>query len=535
MTTMYEASTSPAWGTAIARSTGGSFPFLQYEPRRHRLPALLDDAARWGGRDHLVQGGRRLTYDRFGEAVDSVAGDLRRRGVHPGDRVLLLAANSPEWVVSFWAALRCGAVLAPGNGWWSEVEVDHAVRLVEPTLVVGDPRRLAKVPPGTAMMEVAEVQTLVDSASTDEAFGEGGVAGDEHEPAVIVFTSGTTGLPKGATLAHRSVIANLHNLLAVSGRLPHQLRDDQPGVTSLLSGPLFHIGGIQAMCLALVTGGTLVFLEGRFDPHQVLDLIERERVDVWGAVPTMAMRVLDDPSLPGRDLTSVRSISLGGAPVPPELVGRLRAAYPNADRGISTVYGMTETGGTVAAASGAVMARHPGTSGRPLAVVELRIDQPDDRGVGEILVRTPGQMLGYWGDAETGVIDAEGFVHTGDLGRLDEGLLHLTGRSKDIVIRGGENIAAPHVEAMLLEHPGVSSVAVVGLHHAELGEEVGAAVVARRGSTLDAESLAAFLSGRLAHFEIPTRWWLWTDQLPANDAGKVDKRRLRETWPPDSA
>jgi long-chain acyl-CoA synthetase len=535
MTTMFEPSTTSAWGTGTARATGGAIPFVQYEPRRHRLPELLVEATRWDGRDHLVQGERRLTYRRFLEAVDSVAGDLRRRGVRPGDRVLLLAANSPEWVVSFWAALRSGAVLAPGNGWWSEGEVDHAVRLVEPALVIGDPRRLAKVPPATPTMEIAEVQSLVDSAPRGAAIDDGEDAGEEHDPALIVFTSGTTGLPKGATLAHRSVIANLHNLLAVSGRLPHQLRDDQPGVTSLLSGPLFHIGGIQAMCLALVTGGTLVFLEGRFDPHQVLDLIERERVDVWGAVPTMAMRVLDDPSLPGRDLTSVRSISLGGAPVPPELVGRLRAAYPNADRGISTVYGMTETGGTVAAASGAVMARHPGTSGRPLAVVELRIDQPDDRGVGEILVRTPGQMLGYWGDAETGVIDAEGFVHTGDLGRLDEGLLHLTGRSKDIVIRGGENIAAPHVEAMLLEHPGVSSVAVVGLHHAELGEEVGAAVVARRGSTLDAESLAAFLSGRLAHFEIPTRWWLWTDQLPANDAGKVDKRRLRETWPPDSA
>jgi long-chain acyl-CoA synthetase len=532
MTTLSDPSTASAWGTRIARSTGGGVPFLQYEPRRHRLPELLGDAARWGARDHLVQGGRRVTFGGFLEAVETVAGALRRRGVRPGDRVLLLAANSPEWVVSFWAAPRCGAVLAPGNGWWSEAEVDHAVRLVEPALVIGDPRRLAKVPRGAATMEIAEVQGLVASAPRGAALDAGEDAGDEHDPVLIVFTSGTTGLPKGATLAHRSVIANLHNLLAVSGRLPHQLRDDQPGVTSLLSGPLFHIGGIQAMSLAMMTGGTLAFLEGRFDPRQVLDLIERERVDVWGAVPTMALRVLDDPSLPGRDLSSVRSISLGGAPVPPELVGRLRAAFPNADRGISTVYGMTETAGTVAAASGATMARHPGTSGRPLAVVELRVDRPDDSGVGEILVRTPGQMLGYWGESASEVIDGEGFVHTGDLGRMVEGLLHLTGRSKDIVIRGGENIAAPHVEAVLLEHPGVSSVAVVGLPHGHLGEEVGAAVVARRGSALDEESLAAFLTGRLAHFEIPTRWWIWTDQLPANDAGKVDKRRLRETWPP---
>jgi long-chain acyl-CoA synthetase len=527
-------STRAPWGTRIVRSTGPGHPFLQYEVRRRRLPELLGDAARWGDRAHLVQGGRRLTYRRFLAAVETVAATLARRGVRPGDRLLLLAANSPEWVVTFWAALRCGAVLAPGNGWWSEEEVDHAVRLVTPSLVVGDPRRLARVPRGTSTMEVAEVRTLVDGASGATVL-DAVAEGDENDPALIVFTSGTTGNAKGATLAHRSVIANLHNLLAVSGRLPQQLRDDQPGIATLLSGPLFHIGGIQSMLLAAMTGGTLVFLEGRFDPAQVLEILERERVQVWGAVPTMALRVLDDPSLPGRDLGSVRSISLGGAPVPAELVGRLREAFPNANKGISTIYGMTETGGTVAAASGRLMAEHPGTSGRALAVVELRIDRPDESGVGEILVRTPGQMLGYWGDAGSDIIDAEGFVHTGDLGRIEDGLLQLTGRSKDIVIRGGENIAAPHVEGVLLEHPSVSSVAVVGLPHPELGEEVGAAVVARHGVTLDAQELATFAAARLAHFEVPSRWWLWTEQLPANDAGKVDKRRLRESWPPASS
>ena len=528
-------STQAPWGTEITRSTGPGVPFLQYAPRRRRLPELLDDAARWRGRDHLVQGPRRLLYERFGAGVDALATDLARRGVRPGDRLLLLAANSPEWVVSFWAALRCGAVLAPGNGWWSEDEVDHAVRLVMPSLVVGDPRRLERVPRGTATMEVAAVRELADSTVEGAGFDGDARSDDENEPALIVFTSGTTGMPKGATLAHRSVIANLHNLLAVSGRLPQQLRDDQPGIATLLSGPLFHIGGIQSILLAAMTGGTLVFLEGRFDPGQVLNLLERERIQIWGAVPTMALRVLDDPSLPGRDLGSVRSISLGGAPVPAELVGRLRQAFPNANRGISTIYGMTETGGTVASASGTLMADHPGTSGRPLAVVELRIDRPDGDGVGEILVRTPGQMLGYWGDPDSDVVDAEGFVHTGDLGRVEDGLLQLTGRSKDIVIRGGENVAAPRVEGVLLEHPGVSSAAVVGLPHAELGEEVGAAVVARHGVALDVQELAQFCAGRLAHFEVPTRWWLWTEQLPANDAGKVDKRTLRATWPPADA
>jgi len=515
----------------MARSTGAGIPFLRYEPRRHRLPELLEDAARWKGRDHLVQGGRRLSYERFLGAVEAVADALSRRGTRPGDRVLLLAANSPEWVISFWAGLCCGAVVAPGNGWWSEPEVDHAVRLVDPRLVIGDPRRLARVASGTTTMEVAEVRSLAESAPAAGAGGAAGSRGGEDEAALIVFTSGTTGMAKGATLAHRSVIANPHNLLAVPGRLPQQLADDRPGVTTLLSGPLFHIGGIQSMCLAVMTGGTLVFLDGRFDPGRVLKLIERERVRVWGAVPTMALRVLDDPSLRARDLSSVRSVSLGGAPVPAELVARLRQAFPSADRGISTIYGMTETGGTVAAASGALMAENPGTSGPPLAVVDLRVDRPDERGVGEILVRTPGQMLGYWGEHGSEMIDADGFVHTGDLGRIEDGLLYLTGRSKDVVIRGGENVAAPHVEAALLEHPDVVSVAVVGVPHADLGEEVGAAVVARRGIALDAQTLSAFLGGRLAHFEIPTNWWFWTEQLPANDAGKVDKQRLRQTWP----
>lgn len=523
------------WGEEARRSPSG-IPFLQYEPRRHRLTELFEDAARWPARDHLVQGQRRLSFDHFFTAADAVAGEMARRGIGRGDRVLLLAANSPEWVVSFWATLRAGAVIAPGNGWWSGEEVAHVVGLVRPSLVIGDPKRLSKLPAGAVygdVLDVDEIRQLVDDpASAPPAPPLAVTTGAEEDPAVIVFTSGTTGFPKGATLAHRSVIANLHDLLARSRRLPQQIDPDQPGPVSLMMGPLFHIGGIQSMALSLVGGGTLVFLDGRFDSTQVLDLIERERVNVWGGVPTMARRVLDDPTLAGRDLSSVRSVTLGGAPVPPEIVARLRAAFPNAQKGVSTIYGMTELGGTVAAASGKLMATHPGTSGAPQRLVDMRIANPDADGVGEVLVRTPGQMLGYWGEAEDrAVIDEEGFVHTGDLGRLDDGLLTLTGRSKDIVIRGGENVAAPRIEAALLEHPEVLDAAVVGLAHPDLGEEVAAAVVARPGTAPDIETLTLFLKERLAHFEVPSRWWLRDEPLPTNDAGKVDKRALRTTWP----
>jgi long-chain acyl-CoA synthetase len=252
---------------------------------------------------------------------------------------------------------------------------------------------------------------------------------------------------------------------------------------------------------------------------------------VWGAIPTMTLRVLDHPSLPERDVSSMRSIPLGGAPVSPELLERLHVAFPNAARRVTNVYGLTETSGTLARASGRVIHEFPGTTGQALPAVELVIADPDPDGVGEILARTPGQMLGYWAEPEDETIDAEGFVHTGDLGRLEDGRLYLTGRSKDIVIRGGENIAAPHVESVLLQHPEVADVAVVGLDHPDLGEEVGAAVLLRVGASIGVAELVSYAKGRLASFEVPSRWWLSDEPLPMTDAGKADKKRLRLVFP----
>jgi len=525
------------WGDQVSRAEFGGIPFRVYEQRRTRLPQLLEDAARWGSRTHLVQGDRELSFDDTFAAIGAVARHLREdHGIAAGDRVLILAANSPEWVVSLWAGLAIGAIVAPGNGWWSEEEVQHALDLVEPQLVIGDAQRLAKVPAGTRTIDVDELRPRVDAAVA-AGLPEGGLTdvaldGDENDPALIVFTAGTTGLPKGATLAHRSWIATMHQSLAVSRRLPHQLPDDA-GFVSLLTGPLFHIGGLQALGLALLGGGKLCFLEGRFDPGQVLEVIEKHRVEVWGAIPTMTIRVLEHPSLPERDLLSMRSVPLGGAPVSPELLERIQQAFPNTRRRVTNVYGMTECSGSLATASGRVMEAFPGTTGQPLPLVELVIDAPDEHGVGEVLARTPGQMLGYWKDDEAtaGIIDAEGFVHTGDLGRFVDGRLYITGRSKDIVIRGGENIAAPHVESVLHEHPDVADVAVVGLPHADLGEEVGAAIRLRPGAAATVEDLTAYARGRMASFQVPSAWWLSDEELPMTDAGKADKKRLREIFP----
>jgi acyl-CoA synthetase (AMP-forming)/AMP-acid ligase II len=509
------------WGTEISRRESG-IPFLAHAPRRTRLPQLLADAAPWADRLHLVQGDRRLTFAEVLARIESTAALLHAHGVRPGDRVLILAPNSPEWIIAQWAGFRLGAIVALGNGWWSPPEVTAAVDLLAPALVLADPPRLARLPAGTPALDIGALADVAPAAAPPAPDG------DEDDPALIMFTAGTTGAPKGVVLAHRSVIANLHNLLAQSGRLPHQLDRSRPPTVVLLSGPLFHVGGLQATMLNLLTGATVVFTEGRFDPAQVLDLLERERITVWGAVPTMAARVLDHPDVTKRDLSSVRSITMGGAPVPPELLARLREVFPNAARGLSTIYGMTELGGTVAAASGALMAEHPRTAGPPGPTVDVRIDNPDAAGDGEICVRTPSQMLGYWGASED-LLDDEGFIHTGDQGRLVDGLLFVTGRIKDLIIRGGENIAPAHVEAALLTHPQVRNAAVLGRPDADLGEIVGAVVEVAPGVT--PEELEAHVKPLLSSFAVPAVWWLRSDPLPMSDAGKTDKRALAASWP----
>jgi long-chain acyl-CoA synthetase len=310
------------------------------------------------------------------------------------------------------------------------------------------------------------------------------------------------------------------------------LDGDSPGEVALQTGPLFHIGGVQALVRQLLLGGTLVFPRGRFDPTEVLDLMESEGVHRWGGVPTMVGRVLNDPTIEGRDLSTVRAISLGGSPVPPELVTRIKARFPSVERGVSQVYGLSEGGGTLTAASGRDLVERPGTAGRPLPLVELRIDRPDEKGTGEVVARTPTQMLGYWGQAPEGTIDDDGWVHTGDLGHLDDdGYLFITGRLKDLIIRGGENIAAPHVENVLLRHPDIRDVAVCGRPDTDLGEIVAAAIVLDPASAVTAAELRSFAAEHLAYFEVPTSWWLRTDPLPSNDVGKVNKRRLRADWP----
>jgi long-chain acyl-CoA synthetase len=518
------------WGTDVVVEDVLGWPCKVFTPRPTHLGQLLAEAGRHGDRAHLVAGDGRLGFDELTPAVQRLGARLAAEGLEPGDRLLLLGGNGIPWVLTFWAALCHGWILIPGNAWWSPEEVAHAVETVGARLAIADARRRGHVP---RHLPTLDLETILDTGSLAEPKPPGG--GGEDDPAVILFTSGTTSFPKGATLTHRGLLANLHNLLAIGRRMPGTEGEARPASVTLMTMPLFHIGGIQQLLTAVVGGATLVFLDGRFEPRRVAAMIGEEGITVWAAVPTMAARLLDvlegDPD--AYDVGSLKTLIMGGSPVSEVLRARADAAFPNVRRGLGISYGLTEVSGVVATAAGPVLAGRPGTVGRLLPTVEARIEDPDADGVGELLVRTPGVMRGYWGpDGSDGVLTPDRWLRTGDLARLDGGdLLSIVGRSKDVVIRGGENVAATRVEERLLEHPAVAEAMVVGLPHPDLGEEVSAAVVLHPGheGDVDAGVLARFAAGTLAYFEVPTAWW-FRGPLPVNASGKPLKRQVLEEW-----
>jgi long-chain acyl-CoA synthetase len=527
------------WGRTVVDGAYEGHPGRLWEPRRHLVPELLLDAARWSDREFLVQGSRRIRFDDHARAASTIAARLRRLGAGPATRVMIAAGNHPETIAAWWGVLAAGATVVMANAWWSDSELAAAVEDIAPVVLIADKACAGRAPDGITLLRL---ESLDDAFGVGEAWRAGpgprgpvtrpsDPVGNEDDPAVILFTSGTTGAPKGVVLSHRAVIANVHTLLAAGRRLPQELPDDAPAEVHLFAVPFFHLSGFQTMVLAALTGGRLVFPSpGRFDAGLVLGLVDTERITSIGAVPTMLSRIADHPDLTRRDVSSVRTVTTGGMSVAPAVLDRVRAAFPSARRGVGAIYGLTESGGALTGIAGSRLEARPWSSGRPLPVVELRIADPDDDGVGEVTARSPMVMSGYWNRAGEAAVDADGWLRTGDLGRIEDGELLLLGRSKDVIIRAGENVAAAHVESCLLGHPAVEQVAVVGLADPELGEEVGAVVVRRAGHDLTQGELERFAAADLAHFEVPTAWWLRSDPLPETASGKVEKSRLVSDW-----
>jgi long-chain acyl-CoA synthetase len=518
------------WGSDVRKGSYGGHDGLTYDEAPSTFEDLVAVTEKWTDRTFLVHGDRRISFAEFRAATRSarrIVGDL---GIHPGDRTMVFGYNSPEWVVALWALWCTGAVPVLANRWWSAAEIEHAVELLGPRHVLAD----TELPVATPASALGDLRVAFDGDDGDDAAP---VVRPQDEPALILFTSGSSGMPKAVELSRRSVICNQHNILQRHRRLPHLLAADSPQAVSLATTPMFHVGGLSSLLTHFLTGGKIVLAEGRFDAGEVLALIERERVQVWGAVPTMAVRLLAHPDFDSFDLSSLRSWPLGGAPVTTDLLDRIRAKLPRLrERGLSNTWGMTEAGGFLTVADGGDLAGRPGTVGLPYPVVELRIADPDAEGVGEVLARSPTVMLGYVGadpDTNAETVDADGWLHSGDLGHLDQdGYLFIDGRSKDVVIRGGENIACPQVEAALATHPAVVEVAVLGIAHPDLGEELVAVVVHRPDLPPPSEAdLAGHLAGVVAYFAVPSRWQIRAEPLPTLAGEKVDKKVLAKDFP----
>jgi len=508
------ASTS-RWGDQIAVEVLNGIPYRMYTERPRRVESLLAFAGRWGSRPHVIHGDRVVSFGDLRHAVAHKARALTECGVERGDRVFLIGWNGPEWVVNFWACLRAGAAPVLANTWWSANEVANGLALMQPALTLADDPAAAKLPAGTQTAPWAiDVSPAADVDATDDA------SRSEEDTALVIFTSGTSGQPKAVVLSHRALLARLHMTLQVTKKLPHQVDESARDVT-LITGPLFHVGGMQTLLRAVIVGDTIVLSKGRYDPADVLEAIERHKVNRWNAVPTMVSRLLDHPDVSRRDVSSLKSISIGGAPVHKELMKRMREGLPSVSPRIPTGYGLTENGGQATAAAGSENVELLGSTGRPLPCVEVRFLQHEGFPDGEILLRSPTQMSGYFGLDES-PIDAEGWLHTGDLGMLDDkGNLWITGRCKDMIIRGGENIAPAAVERALMAIEGVVEAVVFGIPHPDLGEEVMAIVVV--DGDLTVAQLQQQLRTSLASFSVPSRWRLQKEALPTNSAGKVDK------------
>jgi steroid-24-oyl-CoA synthetase len=552
---------------ALATVTGPGGPFeivvedvlgAPLQVYRHRLGSMRDlvvGADARGDVDWVVQGERRLTYAEHNALVRRVAVALTGLGVEPGDRVALLSANNVEWVVMFWACAVIGAACVPLNAWWKAEELEFALADSGAKVLFCDLKRWAVVRDVVAPLPALDHVFVMDLDAPDGPARPGVelIAGDDpgalpdvevHEDDLlaILYTSGTTGRPKGATITHRQALANLQNLACLGAIAAAEGAAVGPrsGVQTayLLVVPLFHVtGALATMVPGYASGGKLVLMPpGKFDPDEAMAVIERERVTNIGGVPTVMWRIVEAETFGRYDLSSVSRIGYGGAPAAPELVERIRVAFPQVRDTLSTAYGLTETASVATSNAGAGYLSHPSSVGRAAPTVEIQIVDPEGLPVplgsnGEIALRGPTIMSrGYWNrpDATEAASLPGGWFRSGDIGYLDaDGYLYLVDRAKDMIIRAGENVYCVEIEHVLAEHPDVLDAAVVGVPHKQLGEEVRAVVQLRRGSSTTEADVRAYCAERLASFKVPEYVDLRDGPLPRNPAGKVLKSVLR--------
>jgi acyl-CoA synthetase (AMP-forming)/AMP-acid ligase II len=524
--------TTDAEGRAIVENLPGTLPGL--------FRAFCSLHAELEG---LVAGDERLTFGDLDRISERVAHGLVARGIAKGDRVAIAMRNCPSWIVTYIAILKAGGIATLLNGWWEELEMEHAIRLVEPKLIIADAPRAKRIAAKCADTDIFPVSIELP---VEQALAE--LLGSEDAPlpevapeddATILFTSGSTGESKGALSTHRAVTTATYayatGLIVLLGILTKDGRAPASQSRILVTVPLFHVTGeVPVMINSFVTGRCMIVMP-KWDAGEALRLIEKEKITYFVGVPTMSLELMNHPERHKYDLSTLSDITAGGAPRPTSHVERLREEFPHAQPALG--YGLTETNAAGCANYWGNYAAKPASTGRAQKpYIELAILGEGDRhlppgGVGEIGIRSASNISCYWRNPEAtnALFTADDYVRTGDVGYIDEdGYLFIVDRKKEIIIRGGENISAAEVEAECYACPDVAEVAVFAAPDERLGEVPVAIVHTKNG--LSEEDLRAFLESRIARFKIPARFIFSAEPLPKLGTGKIDRPSLKAQY-----
>ncbi len=525
------------------------------------LGSIFAMSEQWGAHDYIVLDDDRVTFAAHRKAAQKMAAQFILDGVKPGDRVAIVARNLPEWSAVFWGAVLAGAIVTPLNAWWTGAELEYGITDSGSKIVIADGERWVRIEPHLANCpdvqkvyvcrapgpidnaKVTMLESILGRPNDWASLGYGfnpDIPLDPDADVTIFYTSGTTGKPKGAVITHRNIISNIVNALSAQarsflrrGEMPPMPDPTLPRKATLLSVPFFHATGCFAVMIPAVAAGTKLVLQRKWDADQALGLIEREKINTAGGVPTIAWQIVEHPRFDEFDLSSLEIVSYGGAPSAPELVRRLKERFPKMQPGQG--WGMTETSATATSNFGEDYIRKPSSCGVPAITGEAKIMSPDGAQelptgeVGELYYKGPIVVRGYWGKPEaTAETFIDGWVKTGDLARIDdEGFIYIVDRAKDMLIRGGENIYCVEVENAIYDHPAVMDAAVVGRPHKVLGEEPIAIVHLKPDQSATEGEIRAHVATKLAAFKVPVQVIFLPETLPRNANGKIMKKELK--------
>jgi len=513
-----------------------------------------------GDAEYLIYNDERWTYSKAARDVAAFAAWLVDQGVTPGDRVAIAMRNYPEWMLTHWAITAVGAVVVGMNAWWVADEMAYALADSKPSLLIADDRRLSVFAeiaadfPGVRVVSVRDPNSPLPATKWEDAVSADGVIPDvvidPDSEAMIFYTSGTTGRPKGAQLTHRGCVANIMSVGAM-GRIYATIQTLLRGVepreavapptpSALVATPLFHVTANNCVMQGGTLAGGKFVLMYKWDAVEAMRLIQKESLSTISAVPMMSRELLLHPDKDDYDLSSLSSMGGGGAAMQPDLVSKVASDTVRAKP--AQGYGMTEVCGIISYISGDIFLERSESAGPLCPALEGHAIDAEGNvlppgQIGEIRVRGTSVIKGYLNRPEaTAETIVDGWLHTGDIGYFDEdGFIYLVDRAKDMILRGGENVYGAEVENAIFDHPAVLECVAFAVPDERLGEEVGAAIHLKDGAMLDAGGLREHLASRLAAFKIPRYVWFLAEPLPRNANGKFLKRELKDVLDPASA